>query len=229
MTRAIEPGDIVDAAEYVRGALDPAIGMDWSVPAGRLEWDCDFTITHMAAACTKYTVYLASRSTRFIAVRVDRWPNATQTERLDAIVGVAHALANVAAATPPDSRAYHATGMFDADGYVAMACSEVLVHGHDIATGLGLPIDPPDDLCGAMVGRLAPWLAGGESAWPAFLWHAGRIDLPGRESHDDDTWTLLRGPLSEWDGEIPEQDPRPVVEWVLDGRRWRPVYLAEDA
>jgi hypothetical protein len=229
MSRAVDPADIVRAAEYVRGALDPAIGMDWSVPAGRLEWDCDFTITHMTGACVKYTVYLASRATRFIAFRIDKWRDTTQTEQLDAIVGVAHALANVASGTPAGSRAYHNNGMFDAEGYVAMACSEMLVHGHDVATGLGLHFEPPDDLCGAMVGRLTPWLAGDEPAWRTFLWHTGRLDLPGREPHDDDTWTLLKGPLSEWDGEIPAGDPRPVVEWVLDEGSWRPVYLAEDA
>jgi hypothetical protein len=74
------PQGVVRAAEYVRSALDPGIGMDWSVPAGRLEWDIDFTVTHMAAATTKYTLYLASRATRVIAVRMERYANATQTE-----------------------------------------------------------------------------------------------------------------------------------------------------
>jgi hypothetical protein len=225
----VESHDIVRTAEYVRSALDPAIGMDWSVNAGRLEWDVDFTITHLTAASAKYTLYLASRSPKFIAVRIDRWnDDVAQTEQLDAVVGVAHALANVAEASPPGSRAYHATGMFDAEGYVAMGCSEMLIHAHDAATGLGLVFQPPDDLCRAVIGRLYPWLAGDEPAWQAMLWHTGRLDLPGRESHDDDTWTCLRGPLSEWDGKIPERDPGTVVEWVLDEGRWHPVYLAED-
>jgi len=224
----IEPSDIVRAAEYIRGALEPAIGMDWSVRAGRLEWDVDFTITHLTAAPAKYTLYLGSRSTRVIAVRIDRSRDATQTEQLDAIVGVAHALANVAASSPPGSRAFHAIGMFDAEGYVAMGCSEMLVHGHDAATGLGLSFEPPDDLCRRVVDRLYPWLADDEPAWQAMLWQTGRIDLPGRESHDDDTWTCLRGPVSEWDGTIPEQDPGTVVEWVLHEGSWRPVYRAED-
>ncbi len=226
----VAPTDIIRAAESVRGALEPGIGMDWSVRAGRLEWDVDFTITHLTGAAAKYVLYLASRSTRFIAVRMDRYKDAMQTEQLDATVEVAHALASVATASPPDVRAFHNNGMFDAEGYAAMGCMEMLVHGHDAATGLGLPFDPPDDLCRAVIGRLFPWLAGGEElAWREMLWQTGRLDLPGRESHDDDTWTLLTGPLEGWDGEIPKDDPGLVVEWVLDGGSWRPRYLEQNA
>jgi hypothetical protein len=227
--RPIRPEDVVEAAAYVRETLAPAIGMDWSVRAGRLEWDVDFTITHLTAAAAKYTLYLASRSTRFIAVRLDKWRGATQAEQVDAMVGVAHALANVAAVTPPTVRAFHANGMFDAEGYVAMACSEMLVHGYDAATGLRLDFEPPDDLCRAVVGRLYPWLTGDdEGAWRAMLWHTGRIELPGREPHDDDTWTCLADPISEWDGTIPADDPGIVVEWIEDDEGvWRPRYLED--
>jgi hypothetical protein len=102
----------------------------------------------------------------------------------------------------------------------------MLVHGYDCATGLGLPFEPPDELVGAVIGRLCPWLSGGaEPAWRELLWHTGRIELLGRPAHDDDEWRLVTGPLDEWDGTIPVRDPRPVVEWILSDGTWRPVYL----
>lgn len=226
----VAPQDVVGAAQYTREALDGAIGMDWSVCAGRLDWDVDFTLMHTAGALTKSTLYLASRSTRFIAVHMDRWPGASQAEQLDAMVGAAHALANVAAASPPGSRAFHALGMFDAEGYVAMGGKEVLIHGHDCATGLGLPFEPPDDLVRAIVERAFPWLvADHEPPWRALLWYTGRIDIPGRESRGGASWTVLTCPLDEWDGTIPTQDAGTVVEWVQESGRWRPVYVAQDA
>jgi hypothetical protein len=219
--RPIEPDDVVRAAAVVTAALAPAVGRDWSVRAGRLDWDVDFTITHMLAPA-KHALYLAARSTRFIAVGLDRWGDASQAERLDAVNGVAAAMANIAAQTPPDARAYHASGMTDAQGYVAMDCLDLLVHGHDVAAGLGLNFVPPDELCQAVVARLLPWLADAGPAWETMLRHTGRIGRSG-----DDSWTVLKAPLSEWDGAVPIREPGMVVEWVRDGSTWKPRYLDE--
>ena len=220
--RPIEPQDVVRAASFVVDALAPAIGRDWSVRAGRLQWDVEKTIAHMAAATAKHVLYLASRSTRFIAVGLDRWHDASQAEQLDAITGVAAAQANVAASMPPEERAYHGSGMPDAQGYVAMDCLDLLVHGHDVASGLGITYEPPDDLCCVVSARLLPWLDISAGAWQAMLRYTGRIGPPG-----DDSWTVLKEPLAEWDGKVPVQDPRPVVEWVRESDKWRPRYRDE--
>lgn len=222
----VEPADVVDAADFVVRALTPAVGRDWSVRAGRLEWDVDHTLAHATGAVAKYALYLASRSSRFIAVAIDPWPDATQQERLDAIGGVARAFANVAGSVPPGTRAYHSSGMVDAEGYSAQACVEMLVHGHDVAEGLGLTYDPPVEICEAVVARVFPWLADAGPAWQTMLWHTGRIDIAGRPSSDD-AWRAVAIPLSEWDGTIPRRDPRPVVEWLRDeaAGRWEPRYL----
>lgn len=227
MAESIHPDDVVRAAQYVVGALRPGFGRDWSVRAGRLDWDVDFTVTHIASALAKYTLYLASRSTRFLAIRPDRWPDASMSEQLDAIAGAARALANVAETSPPGARAFHANGMFDAEGYVSLGCVETLVHGHDAASGLGLPFDPPDDLCRAVVARSFPWLVDAGPAWETILWQTGRLEIAGRPSNTDDTWTLLAEPLDEWDGTVPDDDPRIVAEWIHADGGWKPRYLEE--
>jgi hypothetical protein len=112
--------------------------------------------------------------------------------------------------------------MPDAQCYVAMDCLDLLVHGHDVASGLGIPYEPPDDLCCVVSARLLPWLDISGGAWQAMLRYTGRIGPPG-----DDSWTVLKVPLAEWDGRVPMQDPRPVVEWVRDSDKWRPRYRDE--
>lgn len=193
--------------------------------AGGLEWDVEQTITHVAGALVKYSVYLASRSTRFLALRIDRWPDATQPELLDVLAGAGAALANVAHAAPSDVRGFHAAGMLDAEGFVALGCLELLVHGHDAATGLGLPYRPRNELCERLLARLFPWVdLNRRPAWPALLRATGRDVDAG--AGGDDTWVAQLAPLDEWDGSVPVQGPRPVVEWVLDegDGKWRPRY-----
>jgi uncharacterized protein (TIGR03083 family) len=210
---------------YVVEALTPAIGRDWSVRAGRLEWDVDHTLAHLTGAPAKYALYLASRSTRAIPVGIATWSDASQRERIDAVTGTASALAYVASSSPPDTRAFHSSGMLDPEGFCALACVELLVHGHDIASGLGLPFEPPVDVCDNVVDRVFPWLAGGSGSWETILWHTARIEVEGREPSDA-MWPMVAIPLGEWDGTIPRRDPRPIVEWIRDddAGRWRPRY-----
>lgn len=134
----MEPSHVLRTADYTADALTAAVGRDWSVRADRLEWDVDYTLTHLTGAPAKYALYLASRSTRFIAVSVGRFPDASQAERIDAIRGAGRALANVATMSPPDALGFHTSGMLDAPAFVAIGCVELLVHGHDVAQGFAV-------------------------------------------------------------------------------------------
>src|SRR3989337_1432274 len=67
-------------------------------------------------------------------------------ELVDSIAPAAQALANVARSTPEGALAYHATGMTDAEGYLAMGCAEVLVHTWDACCGLGVDFVGPPEL-----------------------------------------------------------------------------------
>lgn len=192
-TRPFAGPDVASTTAFVVSALEPAVGRDWSVCAGRLEWSVGFTVEHIAAALSKYTLYLASRAPEFIAVRIATWPDASQEERLGAIALLGRSLANVATTTPPDVRVFHSNGLVDAEGYVAMGCLEALVHANDVATGLDFGFDPPDDLVRPVVARLMPWL---EPTWGELLRYA-------RLENNDDSWAILTVPVAEWDGAIP--------------------------
>jgi hypothetical protein len=122
----------------------------------------------------KYAFYLSSRSTRYVAVTVLPAVDATRQERLEAIGGCAAALAGVAAAAPPDAFGFHISGMRNAPQFLAMACEELLVHGYDVACGLGLPYEPPEELCRLVIEQFHPGQDDQRPVWPLLLWLNGR-------------------------------------------------------
>lgn len=171
----IRPDSVEAAAAAVIAALRPGVDADWSVRAGDLEWSVDRTIAHMTGAPAKYAFYLSSRSTRYIAVRV--WPeaDATRQERLEAIEGCAAALAGVASTAPEDAFGFHASGMRNAEQFLAMACLELLLHTYDVTSGLGLPYEPPEDLCRLVIEHCYPGQAiSKHPVWPFLVWLSGR-------------------------------------------------------
>lgn len=213
--RRVRPEHVVRAAEVAVAALRPHVAADWSAQAGVLDWDVETTVVHIVGALTKESLYLASRSTRFIAVSLGKFRQATPSELVDSIVPAAHALANVARSTPRGALAYHSTGMTDAEGYLAMGSTEVLVHTWDACCGLGVDFEGPADLSSAILARTFPWVDLGEDPWRTLLWALGRPE-PGGDPLPPDGLPGLRTPLEQWDGTRPETRRADVVEWIQE-------------
>jgi len=221
----LEPTDVSQAAGAVTRALADAAGADWSVRAGTLDWDVRTTIIHAASATAKYSLSLSAQTRRRIVLRSIAYPDAYPSELLIALGAVADSLAQVAATAPPDARGFHLAGMADAEGFVAMACAEILIHGSDAAAGLGLELAPPDDLCRRVAARLFPWAPQDRPGWDTLAWATGRIELPGLPGLDS-SWIWHCAPLMEWDGAMPRWQP--VTEWVWDNQshKWQAVLAA---
>jgi uncharacterized protein (TIGR03083 family) len=227
--RRVRPDDLVHAAELAAAALAPHDQDDWSARAGDLGWDIEATVVHFIGALAKETLYLASRSTRFIAVNPGKSRGATPVELVRSIVPAAQALANTANASPPGAMAYHGTGMTDAEGYLAMGCGEVLVHTWDACRGLGVEFGGSDEVAARVLGRTFPWVEAqpNDGPWRTMLWAFGRIPLEGRPRLDGDGLPGVREPLADWDGTPPSPRRTDVVEWVLDQPGgWHAVYRA---
>ena len=223
-SRPICPGDAVTVAVLVAEMLRRGADADWSVKAGSLEWDVERTVVHILGSLAKHTLYLASRTSRYIAWSVQKFPGATHADLIHSVEWCGRALANVAAETPPDVRAFHTLGMADAEGYVALDCFHMLEHAHDVALGLELYFDAPSEICEAVLARHYPWLPIDAAPWSTLLWVAGRTVIPGQDPFDQFIGPVL-APLAEWDGSIPRHPPKPPTEWVFEReqRRWRPV------
>jgi hypothetical protein len=80
------------------------------------------------------------------------------------------------------------SGMADPEGFAAMGCVELLVHGNDIAEGLGVTFDPPREPCARTVERLFPTAPVSDDPWRLLLWAAGRDALPGHPRREEWRW-----------------------------------------
>lgn len=112
------------------------------------------------------------------AIHVDRAHGPVSL--LQALEACGALLAAMVTTTPADTRAWHPYGTSDPEGFAAMGVTEILIHGHDAAQGLGVPWEPPADLCARALRRLFPGAPAGALPWAALLWAAGRAALPDR-------------------------------------------------
>ncbi|HMH91838.1 MAG TPA: maleylpyruvate isomerase N-terminal domain-containing protein [Streptosporangiaceae bacterium] len=184
--------DLDAAVSAVGAALRPATDGDWSARAGSLEWDCWHTAEHIGDCLLSYVGQLAIQpDARYVRFLASAETDASPAEVLEFAEAGGRILAATVRAAPPQARAYHPTGMADPEGFAAMGCVEALVHGHDIAQGLGVRLDPPRGLCRAVLARLFPEApADLASADPleALKWATGRAGLPGHPQLRQWSW-----------------------------------------
>lgn len=175
--------DVERSVDLVVAALRTAEDLDWSVPAGSLEWDCRRTGDHLARCLIAYAGQLAVQpGDRYVSFGARADDDAGPADVLEFVLAGGRILAAVVRASPPATRAYHPYGTSDPEGFAGMGCVETLVHGYDIAGGLGLAFDPPPDVCARVLARMFPDLAAAmpeADPWQALRYATGRIALPG--------------------------------------------------
>jgi uncharacterized protein (TIGR03083 family) len=204
----VNPDDLRRASAVAFDALVPRVGDDWNRPAGTLEWSCRTTLDHVVDALVFYSTQLAARAEeRVPSVRAGD-PTSSVERLLGSVTSGAAVLAEVASAAGPGVRAYHRSGMADAEGFLAMGCDEILVHASDIAEGLGTGFEPPEELCATVLARLFPWAPHDRGAWETLLWANGRSAL-GDIAQLGPDWSWHCAPLDEWDGSSPIRSRSP--------------------
>jgi hypothetical protein len=165
------------------GALRPATGGDWSAPADAMELDCWHTAEHIGDVLLSYAGQLVAQpATRYVRFVAKAEEDASPAEVLEFAEAGGRILAVTVRTAAPDVRAFHPTGMADPEGFAGMGCVEALVHGNDIAQGLGLALNPPREGCARVLAWMFPHLLAeleGVDPWSGLLWATGRITLPG--------------------------------------------------
>jgi uncharacterized protein (TIGR03083 family) len=204
VTPTVTGDDVRAAVAAFVATLQPAVSRtdDWARPAGTLEWSCAKTLAHVADCVLWYALNLAGRT-----AEPDAWDwTDTPSEPIAAVLSIiqpsAELLAVTVDAAPASARGWHPYGIADPSGFAGMGCDEILVHGHDIATGLGLTFDPPPEVGEHVVRRMFPWSPTGADPWTTLLWANGRTDLPGVK-RPGRRWLWHCRPLIDWDGTIP--------------------------
>jgi uncharacterized protein (TIGR03083 family) len=180
MTVTADDLDVALAA--VTDALRPVTDQDWGARAGSLEWTCWHTAEHVGDVLIAYAAQLLTRpADRYVRFIVVAEHDASPAEMLELVRAGANILAAAVRAAAP-GRAFHPSGMADPEGFAAMGCVETLVHGYDIAQGLGVAVDAPRGVCRRVLARLFPDTPPDlvdRDPWLALLWSTGRLDLPG--------------------------------------------------
>jgi hypothetical protein len=167
----------------------------WDAKAGSLVWTCWETVEHLSDDLFAYAAQLGPKTPPMDGevpfVWESRRPggpaNAIHADRdagpagllqvLEACGGMLSAMVRTVA---PGVRAHHVFGAADAEGFAAMGVLETVVHTYDLADGLGLPWEPPADICARVLRRLFPDAPQDTEPWPTLLWATGRGELPGR-------------------------------------------------
>lgn len=207
--REVGPDHLNQVASACREVLAEVAGQDWSVPAGDLAWSCRRTLDHLPDVMLFYAVQLASRATSRLPAPRDGAPMRTIPELLEMGNTTARVLADVARAAPADARGFHPAGRADASGFVAMACTEWLVHTHDILTGLGRDFTPPPNVVDPILARIFPWAPTDVAdRWAVFLYETGRAPL-GKLPRRAANWYWHCAPLAEWDGTVKRRTSPP--------------------
>lgn len=202
--------DVDEAVQLSLATLRPATSADWDVPAGTLEWTCWETAEHLADDLFAYAAQLgprtpaADREVPFAWVRrrlgapasvVFADPAGGVNGLLEVLEACGALLSAMVRAKPSEVRSYHVYGVSDPAGFAAMGIVETLVHTHDIASGLGLALAPPDELCGKVLTRLFPDAPADPDRWHTLLWATGRAELPDRPRLT--TWRWHGAPLAQ--------------------------------
>jgi hypothetical protein len=178
--------DVRTAGSFSCEFLESAGGMDWSVPAGLLDWDCRATAAHIADALGFYAAHLASRADQWLKFDVVPHVDASHGHLARLVAAMAELLARVVETTPEDVRAFHHSGMWDRGTLAAFGCLEAIVHTGDIAAGLTLHYDPPRDVCRRIAEHVFPGAPREADPWTVLWWATGRGELEGYPRHGPD-------------------------------------------
>jgi hypothetical protein len=150
--------------EYVAAGWERGVDRDWSARAGTLEWSCTKTADHAYDATLAIGFFLASR-------RQDRYPdfggiiNTGKTpwpsQLVEAMQVAGRLVAGVIATTPEDVRAIiwrrPEPTVAPPGAFAPRVGLEAILHGHDVAAGLGVPYEPPAGLCTRLRDHTREW------------------------------------------------------------------------
>ena len=156
--------DLVELSELVARTWMSTADADWSVPAGTLEWSCLATADHAVDCVYAPAFFLASRNTTTYPVAgsdLTRGDAATPELLVQSLEIATRMVTAVVATAEPHARAAIFLGPTLQVGapadFLPRAASELILHAHDVCSGLGVPFEPPAGLCRRLREHTRPW------------------------------------------------------------------------
>lgn len=182
--------DLGRLSELVSDVWLSAADADWSVPAGTLEWPCLATADHAVDCVYAPAFFLASR-------RLDRYPEAGSNLELresaspealvESLAIATRVLSSVVTLADEDEEAILFQRPQPITGrppdFVPRAGVELILHAHDVCSGLGVSFEPPADLVHRLREHTRPWplwddLGTSADPWADLLAASGRSRTP---------------------------------------------------
>jgi hypothetical protein len=172
--------DLYELSASVAAAWRGGTDRDWSVPAGTVEWSCTKTADHAVDTVFAPAFFLASR-------KQDAYPDmgsdftvgkdATPEQLLQRLAVATRVLAALVADASPDVRAVNfrrpQITIAPPVDIVPRGATELILHAHDVCAGLGVPFEPPADLCRRLREHTRPW-----PMWSVVWQGLGKTDDP---------------------------------------------------
>ena len=156
--------DMTALSALVASTWLAAADRDWSVPAGTLDWTCLATADHAVDCVYAPAFFLASRKT-------DAYPEAgsdltmgdgaTPALLVESLGIATRILVAVVNDAPDDVRAviFRRPDVLTAApaDFLPRGALELILHAHDVCSGLQVPFEPPADLCRRLCEHTRPW------------------------------------------------------------------------
>ena len=193
------PDDVLQASAWLADLAVRVPADRWSASAAGSTWSARRTLDHCVDTLLLYSVLVASRATARLPPPRNGDQDASPAQIVEVLKASAAVLADVLRCLPDGTRAFHPSGRADRSGWAGMACTELLVHGYDLAGAAGVAFEAPVELAATTVRRVLPWAAGDGDGWQQLLWATGRAPLGDRPPEPADWW-WHSAPLAEWDG-----------------------------
>ncbi len=162
--------DLDELTRLVVEAWRSGSDRDWSVPAGTLEWSCLRTAEHAVDTVFAPAFFLASR-------KLDGYPGydlfapgpgVSPELLIEALQAANRMLTAVVRAAEPEARAViwlHPLESRGPQDFVPRGALELILHAHDVCTGLGVDFRPPEELCQRLRKHTASWPMWGSQGW----------------------------------------------------------------
>jgi 8-oxo-dGTP pyrophosphatase MutT (NUDIX family) len=232
--------DLDRVTRYVVDAWRSGIERDWSARAGTLEWTCTRTADHTVDAVLAVAFFLASRNQdgypEWGWAELTMGPDARPEHLVEAAAAVGRVLSALVVTAEPGTRAaiwrLPVVGTGTPDDFAARGALEMILHAHDVCAGLGLPFDPPADVCTRLRDHTRGWphwsmpnwspAPTTDDAWSDLLAGSGRT-----RTERDDRWHAVHDAVS---ARVPADDREVDARaQFLAGLERLPFPFSEDA
>ncbi|GIH07567.1 hypothetical protein Rhe02_56340 [Rhizocola hellebori] len=157
------PEHLVRLGSEVGDAWRSGAESDWTARAGSLEWSCARTADHAVDTVFAPAIFLASR-------RLESYPEygvstlgdqAAPHQYIEAVATAVRVLEAVVLAAEPEARAVIWTrpqlAVRGPQDFAARGALELILHTHDVCTGLGVAFEPSAEICAALREHTHQW------------------------------------------------------------------------